>query len=590
VVAWDLGESVGSEQVESVRRKAQHLRSMPAADRRALICLPREGIWDYSRVVDLAVLEPPGPNGSLPLAHYGQWYLERSRMMRLGTHFWASVPTQPPAAVARQLALLGHQASDLLALEPEQIRLMVYHAIAAGARGLLLRSRSRLDGSDLMSELRSKTLQRINQELEVIEPWAATGKHARELLEDHPSVRVSLLETDRSRLAIIIRGGADQQFVVGPVEEAPLSFEIPGVPSTYDVYQVGEDGLRRITQRRTSGVHVQLERSGLITTIVLTQDPLVVNFLARQTAELRQQQDELVGDIVAQMYSAVVQTHQQLLAKIPGPRLSAATLENQALNHARDQLQRFQQLVEGGGHERAYEFLRRGRQHLARARHQDWKLAARAFPAPVASPWCVSYFTLPDHYALGERLRGAAWGPNSLPGGDFENLSVLQSSGWKNVSAGSENLDTRVELSMENPHGGRTSLCLQCWPRAKDQVPRVIESPPLRITSTPVPVRRGQLVCIRGWVRMPEKIVGSPDGLLIYDSIGGRELAYRIQAAPDWREFSLYRIAPRRAAVTTTFALSGMGEVWLDDVTVHMLGMSTAQRELGNGGQTARRQ
>ena len=176
---------------------------------------------------------------------------------------------------------------------------------------------------------------------------------------------------------------------------------------------------------------------------------------------------------------------------------------------------------------------------------------------------------------------GANWGPNSLAGGDFENLSLIQSSGWKNVASNAPDLETGVELSLQSPRSGRSALRLKCWPTNSDQAPLVIESPPILITSAPVPVQRGQIVRVHGWARVPAPIQGSMDGLLIYDSITGLELAERIQASADWREFSLYRAATRDGAFRVTAALSGMGEAWLDDVTVNLLGMPGSQRSLG---------
>jgi hypothetical protein len=45
-------------------------------------------------------------------------------------------------------------------------------------------------------------------------------------------------------------------------------------------------------------------------------------------------------------------------------------------------------------------------------------------------------------------------------------------------------------------------------------------------------------------------------------------LADRIRVTDGWREFVLYRAASRDDHVTVTFALTGLGEAWLDDVTI----------------------
>ena len=74
-----------------------------------------------------------------------------------------------------------------------------------------------------------------------------------------------------------------------------------------------------------------------------------------------------------------------------------------------------------------------------------------------------------------------------------------------------------------------------------------------------------------GWVKIPRKISGSRDGLMIFDSISGPALAERIGQCVQWKEFTLYRRAQQHGALKITFALTGIGEAWLDDVSVILL-------------------
>jgi len=59
--------------------------------------------------------------------------------------------------------------------------------------------------------------------------------------------------------------------------------------------------------------------------------------------------------------------------------------------------------------------------------------------------------------------------------------------------------------------------------------------------------------------------------LMIFDSFGGSQLAERIHQTNGWREFTLYRAAPRSGDLTVTFAMTGLGEAWLDDVSISTL-------------------
>ncbi len=571
MLAWDLGELASPEAAEPARRLAVQLRSVPEESRRPIMCLPRDDIWQASRIADLLALEPPGPNGSFPLADLGPWYLQRARQMRMGTRFWASIRTQVRAPIMDQARTLAGVATPTWTLEPEQIRLLAYHAIASGAGGLWFRSESRLDATDRHSILRAKVLQRLNLELAMLEPWAATGQHESELSIADGRVRASVLKTDRSRVLLIMRRSADQQYIAGLGDPRPVTVEVPGVPETDEAYRLVEDGLQRIRQERGTGMRITLENAPEVTAVVVTQDRLVINFLARQIEQGRQQRDRLSRDIAAQFYAAVVEAHQDLLTFAPATSLTSHALEGQSLSQARSELQHYERLIEGGGHERAYEFLQRGLEQLAAARYYDWHAAAGSFPTPVTSPLCVSYFALPHHHALSQRLCGAVWGPNALAGGDFENLQLMQSSGWRHLAGQQADLATAAELSLHAPQAGRSSLRLQCWPRLKQPGLMADAPPPIAIISAPVPIRTGQILRIHGFVRVPSPVQGSPDGLMIYDSLAGTDLAERVQEARDWREFTLYRAAPCDGSVTITFALTGVGEAWLDSVTINLL-------------------
>lgn len=577
ILAWDLGDSVTNELLEPTRRLATQLQAVPETQRRPMLCLPREGVWHFSRLVDLIVLEPPCPQSSLPLEQLGEWYLQHARLMRPGTPFWASIRTQMHPSIREQTQAFGDQAPVPPTLEPEQIQLLTYHAIASGARGLWFRSDSRLDATDRQTQLRAKSLEYLNLELQRIEAWAATGTHESEVATNDPSIRASLLRTDRSRLLLVIRKLRDQQYIAGREDPRPVSLEIAGIPTTDEAYLLGETGLQRLRHERNAGMLITLPPPAQVSLAVLTQDSLAVNFLAMEINKTRPRRDALAGEIAANIYTAVVETSQQLQSALPVSRTSNQDWNGSTLSQARSALQHYERLTTGGGHERAEEFLQRGLQLLASARYEQWSSIASAFPMPVASPLCVSYHSLPQHLALSRQLQSATWGPNALAGGDLENLQHLQSAGWRNLTSLPTELHTRVELSLDNPRSGRSSLRIQCWPAQADQAPPVIESPPMSIVSGPVPVRAGQVVRIHGWARVPERIQGSLDGLLIYDSIAGRALAARLDQASDWQEFTLYRAIPRDSSLTLTFALSGIGEAWLDEVTVNALDLPLRQ-------------
>ena len=55
----------------------------------------------------------------------------------------------------------------------------------------------------------------------------------------------------------------------------------------------------------------------------------------------------------------------------------------------------------------------------------------------------------------------------------------------------------------------------------------------------------------------------------------GRAMAERIGQTPGWQEFRLYRTATAAGPLTVTFALTGLGEVRIDDVTIRKVTLPT---------------
>ena len=151
----------------------------------------------------------------------------------------------------------------------------------------------------------------------------------------------------------------------------------------------------------------------------------------------------------------------------------------------------------------------------------------------------------------------------------MENLPQMRDAGWRHYHHRGPGMLTEVELSRAGAASGEHGLRMRAAHADPSREPGQVETPPVWITSAPVRLSPGQIVRISGRVRIPERIAGSTDGLLVIDSLGGEPLAQRIRQTDGWQEFSAYRAAgPRGAVLTLTLALSGMGEVFLDDLSV----------------------
>ena len=205
-----------------------------------------------------------------------------------------------------------------------------------------------------------------------------------------------------------------------------------------------------------------------------------------------------------------------------------------------------------------------------------WDAAVKGLASPMTSPAATSFDTLPCHWRLVERLRAGQFGPNRLDGGRFRGHRRHAARRLAIHPHPAATVQAAVDLTPQAAHSGRLGVRLAVAAVDPKNPPAAVESPPILFASPAVQVEAGQIVCIHGWVQVPAAITGSSDGLLIVDSFSGECLADRIGKTNGWRPFALYRAAVQSGPMCVTFALSGMGEAWLDDVEIEVIESSNA--------------
>jgi hypothetical protein len=122
---------------------------------------------------------------------------------------------------------------------------------------------------------------------------------------------------------------------------------------------------------------------------------------------------------------------------------------------------------------------------------------------------------------------------------------------------------------------------LQIKAVAKHPTPSVLENTRISLVSPTVKLQPGTWVQVSAWIYMSENVQGSPDGAMFYDSVGGEALAVRltepikkeVKDGPGtrWKKYTLYRRIPASGSIYVTLALTGIGSVYFDDVTIEPL-------------------
>ena len=165
-------------ELEPTERWAEQVRAADRRGGRPLVCRPRTDLRGYSRPADLLLIDRRPLGTSLELADYAAWVRRQPLLASLGTPVWTTVQTQPNEALRAAGHGVGARCAAAAGVSHEQIRLLCYTAVAAGSRGLVFTSDSPLDAADPDTRQRAMTLELLNLELDLIEPWAAAGSLA----------------------------------------------------------------------------------------------------------------------------------------------------------------------------------------------------------------------------------------------------------------------------------------------------------------------------------------------------------------------------------------------------------------------------
>ena len=333
-------------------------------------------------------------------------------------------------------------------------------------------------------------------------------------------------------------------------------------------------------------MQVTLDEFGLSSLLFLAQDPTIIDAVTRRAAASGKQTAELERYLAAQKLDTAVRVLAQIGRRVPAQKNPAqdaavgqtAARQNSRPNNpeqdfdtARQNLKLCDARLATGDYAMASAYARRAMLPLRKLERAAWETAMSGFDSPVVIPGTSSFTALPWHWALVDRIAALRGGANRLPGGDFENLEMMVRDGWRHFQHFTPGIQTTADLVPSAAHTGRLGLRLTARADDPENPPAVIEMPPLWVTSPAVPVEAGQIVRIHGWYNVPTAITCSVDGLLVVESLTGEEMALRLDKTAGWREFTMLRIVPQSGPMALTLALTGLGEVRLDDLTIDAL-------------------
>ncbi|MEW4563599.1 hypothetical protein AB1K70_13790 [Bremerella sp. JC770] len=562
VLAWELPIAAGEDAFSDFAIRAADLRLLDGQKPRPVVAIAPNRVHDYSQHSEIIATRRSPLGTSQSLADYAKWTQSWGLFASPSATRWAVIPTQFSPATQRQVSHLAQESRVPMGFQPYQLEKAAFLAIANGVRGIVFESNSPLNEDHPVDFARRTALDIINRRMELIYPWIAQGSPRDGATCNDPNVHVSMLTTDTAILLIAVRTGPEDQFVVDPLPSHPVEVRVRGVPMASEANRIGDSGIHEVVHKRGLGdMRIQLDASEHVSLIFLTQDPRVIR-------EMRRRSDEHRTEIVRLRMEAVnheFELARSVQAALESPSESPAIRRN--IDSAWADIRQARTLYDAYNLQTAYDYITKAERKVAAVQRQQWAQWASQYKFPLTNPTLISHDLVPFASRLEGNLNYLRPGPNILPAGELEDPTLVLSSGWIQVRSPQPGFNSSVEFSPQQPHGGNYSVALKVTPDQQGLYARPEQSP-IAVRSATVQVPPDRLVLIRGWIRIAQPLSSETGGVLIHDTLGGRELGIHMTEAAEWTEFSLMRATGDSDTFNLTVELADVGQVFLDDVTV----------------------
>ena len=624
VLMWNLGGGRTAEEFPTVRRTVDVLNEVRFKQPRAV------DIWDgfrsYGSYVDAIGTHRWPLFTSLEMHRYKEWLGQRKSLTPANTMTWTWVQTHLPEWYISQVA--GQPGAEKfdhpIGPHPEQIRILTYLSLAAGNRGIGYWS-DRFLANSHQGRDRLLELALLNTEIEMLKPLLLSASDpAKWLPTSEANVHAAVIRSVNELLVLPVWLGPGTQYTPASAALASLKITVPLVPDAAIPWLVTPAGVTELKgwRRVAGGTEITLPEFDLAAAVVFTSDLKLDGKIVRWQDHTRYRIGELAAQWARQQaveqYNKALVTHQRILAA-GGPELPET---GPLLARARELIDRSREFFDNRQWDMAYREARRAQRPIRMLMRADWEKAIQPLDFPSASPYAVSFYALPQHWEFAREVAAAVPEESTLDYGQFElsreappeGAAISSLPGWSTRqsvlrqdpvfaqagivnSRGLEDADPQRPIQLtgryaplhvmapdseqipkRKPDLGSHCLKLEIRPRATKNSrgqpiapPQALERSFLAVDSPRVSLPPGTLVRISFWAKVPQPIQASADGVVVYDSAGGEPLSARLYQTNGWQEFRMYRRVPDSGDISLTFALTGIGIAYFDNVRIEPL-------------------
>ena len=622
ILFWYLGTWMSSQHREEIVALTEQLRAHDYRLRRPTLIDVIEDERGYSRNVSILGTSRRVFGTAFTFKDYRNWLMERSRLANPGTYLFTWLQTEPVPEANDWRIEAGLTPAIV---EPEQIRQGLYAAIMAGYRGFGYWCRTSLESNALGAVERRLQLAQLNLELELIEPFLAAAtltdtptfridekrpKPTRKLV-DFPrdtsdlekTVRQKLAENDTQqknqklmpqemvagvfggtnyRLVIAAWLSHDAQFVPGKLAAYDAKVLIPEPSENAHFWELTTTGLHALKKEKTVAHYlVTLPKFDQTAIILVSTDGGWREQVEQHIRQVAPQSARIAIDLAKAKLARVRQVDAELTqlgsGQPDGPAILARAercVQEAEMIYQQAQAA-YQERREFEGFDRARSSAGDAMQLVRVLQYAHWNEAVtQGEYGPISSPYTVCFQTLPEHLRLIRRLGQTADNPqdNLLPSGDFESRKGTIAAGWSQSQHSIEGVRAEAEL-YPSPHKGKMALQLIAIPATGIDAPEVFSKPPVSVSSPAMPVRRGQILHVSGWIKVIAPPSRSLDAITVHDNLDKGGLGWTLNALRftekiGWQRFQFLREVRADGPYLLTFTLHGFGEVMFDDIQV----------------------
>ncbi|MBQ3823241.1 MAG: hypothetical protein II807_09385, partial [Thermoguttaceae bacterium] len=462
---------------------------------------------------------------SLDLNDYAEWLVNYQYLTRVSSvAYWNKIQTQPDPLATSQRHYFGIAEEPPGLTSYEQMRQCLRLSMRAGCRGILYGSHSPLDAKDRATQYRVKALEALNLETQFLLAWFAFGKaEKRTTGPENADLRGLIFRAERAELVAPISARANNQYVMG--QDAAYNWSgVVLTPESYTGDLLTPGALRKIiTRRRAGGCEYTLDEGSMNSLIFFTQSDSLNQKMTEYAAAYGKRLAELAINIARKRVDLFEETvyglryletnvgTANIAPKIPnaGPIVDRAL---KLLDDADKSLRRRDV-------SQAYLDAERATRELREAEREFWEKATANEVGRPVTPLSTNFYDMPAYLEFYQKLlsgRIKPTGYNLIRDGDMERRGAFSDGTWHTYEEESANLAGKIYVDEESRRSGATGLRVNVAPRVEGTAPVEAECPSIFV-ETSFPTQAGQMICIQGWIKIPEDLTNSVDGLRVYD-------------------------------------------------------------------------